>query len=352
MTGFEIDFLQVGTGEKSGDAIALRFWDSNNLALGSKIFVIDGGTKDSGEELVTHINKWYGTNRIDAAILTHPDADHASGLSVVLEKMEVGLLLMHQPWDHVDAIKQLFENTGLTTLGVARNVKAELQAAHDLKKIADRKKITIKEPFMGSKGWDGLLHVLGPSVDYYRRIFAEFDCTPEIKVAPLIPTLLQKATEAVVEWIDEDWNIETLQDGTERFRPENSSSAIILFTVGENSFLFTGDADEVALNLAADYAATQSINLTNLHLLHVPHHGSKQNVGPSILNRIKAKNSQISAGLTAPKHPSYAVVNALLRRGSAVYKTQIGGVCHPSADAPNRGWTPLASLSFSKKVQK
>src|SRR5438046_1877757 len=113
MNEYEIDFIQVGTGEKSGDAAALRFWDSSNPTAGAKIFVIDGGTKESGEELVTHINKWYGTNAVDAVILTHPDSDHASGLSVVLEKMDVGVLVMHQPWNHVDAIKHLFENENL-----------------------------------------------------------------------------------------------------------------------------------------------------------------------------------------------------------------------------------------------
>lgn len=45
MNEYEVDFLQVGTGEKSGDSIALRFWDSNNPTSSQKVFVIDGGTK-------------------------------------------------------------------------------------------------------------------------------------------------------------------------------------------------------------------------------------------------------------------------------------------------------------------
>jgi hypothetical protein len=65
--GFEIDFLPVGAGEKSGDAIAVRFGDlSRNEPT---VSVIDGGTQDSGEALVSHVRQHYGTNRVDFAIL-------------------------------------------------------------------------------------------------------------------------------------------------------------------------------------------------------------------------------------------------------------------------------------------
>ncbi len=75
---YEIDFLPVGTGEKSGDAIALRIWNN----LNQQVFVIDGGTKDAGKMLVQHIPAFCGTRAVDAVISTHPDGDHASGIGV------------------------------------------------------------------------------------------------------------------------------------------------------------------------------------------------------------------------------------------------------------------------------
>ena len=45
--GFEIDFLAVGEGERSGDAIAIRY---GSAAAGYQVGIIDGGTKDSGEQ--------------------------------------------------------------------------------------------------------------------------------------------------------------------------------------------------------------------------------------------------------------------------------------------------------------
>ena len=93
-SGYEIDFIPVGERQKSGDAIAMRITENGK----TEIYVIDGGTKASGEALVQHIRDYYRTNRVDYLISTHPDMDHISGLKVVLEKLEVGELWMHKPW--------------------------------------------------------------------------------------------------------------------------------------------------------------------------------------------------------------------------------------------------------------
>ncbi|HLV39997.1 MBL fold metallo-hydrolase, partial [Xanthomarina sp.] len=79
----EIDFLAVGNGEKSGDAIAFRYGDFTDPNK-QKVIVIDGGTKESGKELCTLIKSTYHTNTIDLVVCTHPDGDHASGLTEVL----------------------------------------------------------------------------------------------------------------------------------------------------------------------------------------------------------------------------------------------------------------------------
>jgi len=79
---FEIDFLPVGDGERSGDAIAMRFGEV--LKPGSQtVLVIDGETKESGKALVAHVTNYYGTGTVDAVICSHSDADHASGLTEV-----------------------------------------------------------------------------------------------------------------------------------------------------------------------------------------------------------------------------------------------------------------------------
>ena len=68
---YDIDFLPVGDGGRSGDAIALRFTrpDTGGLAH----VIVDAGFQDDGDALVEHVNYYYGTSSIDLAILTHPD---------------------------------------------------------------------------------------------------------------------------------------------------------------------------------------------------------------------------------------------------------------------------------------
>ena len=91
---YEIDFLPVGDGERSGDAIAMRFTrpDTGDVAH----VIIDAGFQDDGEALVDHVKRYYGTDHIDLAMLTHPDGDHIGGMGVVVRKLNVGALLVHR----------------------------------------------------------------------------------------------------------------------------------------------------------------------------------------------------------------------------------------------------------------
>ncbi len=75
--GYEIDFLAVGDGEKSGDAIAIRYGNLFGGREEQTVVVIDGGDRHSGDILVQHIATHFQTDRVDIAILTHPDSDHA-----------------------------------------------------------------------------------------------------------------------------------------------------------------------------------------------------------------------------------------------------------------------------------
>jgi hypothetical protein len=53
--GYEIDFHAVGDGERSGDAISVRYGTPGAY----RIMVVDGGNKESGEKLVEHIKNCY-----------------------------------------------------------------------------------------------------------------------------------------------------------------------------------------------------------------------------------------------------------------------------------------------------
>jgi glyoxylase-like metal-dependent hydrolase (beta-lactamase superfamily II) len=73
----EIEFLPVGDSRKPGDAIVVRYGDVNAW----KLMVIDRGNLGSGKAIVSHIRSNFGYNAVVAhAVVTHSDADHASGM--------------------------------------------------------------------------------------------------------------------------------------------------------------------------------------------------------------------------------------------------------------------------------
>lgn len=342
--GLDIDLLNVGDGTRSGDAIAFRVGNLQGAPSEQRVCVVDGGTKDSGERLVKLIRTHYGTNRVDAAILTHPDADHASGLTVVLEQMDVRALVMHKPWEHASVVKAILD-TPLTVARMENRLVRALSNAYELHKLAIQKGIPIHEPFAGELTiFNGSVTILGPSRAYYGMLLADFR---EVPAAPA--TLLGRAlgiAEGVVSRVKEVVGVESLDDSGST-SAENNSSAILLLSDGQHRALLTGDAGIPALTQAADFAQGRGIDLTALSALQVPHHGSKRNVGPTILNRIRAPVALISAAKDgSPKHPSQRVVNALARRNAKVYRTA-GTPLHQGYDAPARvGYSPATPMPY------
>lgn len=349
---FEVDFLPVGEGERSGDAICIRFGNLQGTRDEQTVCVIDGGTKASGENLVEHIKLHYNTDVVDYVFCTHPDSDHASGLTLVLESLQCGTLIMHRPWEHSEDICHLFDDPKITPEKLAGKMERNLYAAHDLEDLANKHKIKIVQPFAGLSTSDATIMVLGPDKDYYQSLLPTFRDMPEFTEKASAYDALIKLGKDTITWVAESLDIETLVDPQPGdVSSENSSSAIILFNLDGHKLLFTGDAGSEALSRAVAFASSKGISLNDLRFLQVPHHGSRRNVGPTILNQIRAGTAYISAAAEgAPKHPSKRVTNALRRRGALVYATQGTSLVHyhPSI---NRGWGPAPQVPFYPRVE-
>ena len=325
--GYEVDYLAVGDGEKSGDAIAMRWGYLRRSLPKQRVIVIDGGTKESGQALVEHIHRYYRTNEVDLVVCTHCDADHASGLSVVLEQLRVRKLLMHEPWLHGDEIYKLVTDRRVTERSLTRKMEAGLEAAHDLWEVAERRGVPVAEPFSGWKATllGQTIRILGPSRKYYEQLLSKFRCVPET---------------------------DNTLDSPPTTSAENNSSAIILLTVLGHNMMFTGDAGGEALTRAIRYGEKRDLDFSRLELLHVPHHGSEHNIDASVLDKIEARLAVVSAARNgAPKHPSSRVTNALMDRGTAVYATQ-GHSLHYGVNAPHHpGWSPAKPVPYDESLR-
>jgi beta-lactamase superfamily II metal-dependent hydrolase len=330
--GYEIDFLPVGK-EQSGDAIALRFGNMFGPRNEQVVVVIDGGFTDDGQKVVDHIRQHYGTNRIDLVVSSHPDSDHAAGLETVLTECQVGCLWMHQPWNHTDDIAKMFKDGRVTDTSVSEALRKSLEEAKVLERIALTRKIPLIEPFAGVSDASGSVWVLGPSQLYYESLLPSFRPCPEPISQPQIGGFffqtLTKAEEAL-NWIAESFNFETLDDEGET-SAENNSSTVLLIVVGERYILLTADAGAPAISQALDLFERAGLDKSKIVFVQVPHHGSKRNIGPTLLDRLlgprlqqetKARTAFVSvARVENAKHPSKRVTNAFRRRGAPVLAT-------------------------------
>ena len=356
--GYEIDFIKVGDGERSGDAIAVRYGSPGAY----KVMVVDGGNKDSGQALVHHIKDCYKTNRVDYLVNTHPDSDHASGLEVVLENLQVGEAWVHQPWNYPDTIIHWFKDGRITVDSLRERLQDALYHAYRVEELAKEKRVPVYEPFQGSKIGD--FHVVSPSRDWYLDIVAHFDKTPPAKSAPPSAGLRGMAAvlaEKVRSWVDERWDFETLKDG-ETTSYDNESSVILYAHHANKGILLTGDAGVEALTRAANYLESFNIHLpSTLTFIQVPHHGSRHNVGPSILNRLigprvllgadPTRTAFVSAGAQSDTHPRKIVTNAFKRRGATIVAAKGVSVRYHHNMGAREGWTAADEIPLYDKVE-
>lgn len=363
---YEVDFLPVGNGESSGDAICLRYSTDNGNSW--TVGVIDGGTQDSGETLCSHLRKHYDTKIIDFMVCTHPDQDHASGLSIILEQMTVNQILMHCPWDYVDHFYEKVNDGRVTKEGLVKRLKEGHRCAYSVYKIANEKGIPIHHAF-SENNEHGIpsLYIAGPSSEFYLDQVVNFrsitNITEDSKSDRGLFTGLAEAARKAVKWIAETWDEETLVDPEDdATSSENNSSVILLFDFDGKKHLFTADAGVPALDQAANKIEEHGYSLQDFSFVQAPHHGSKRNIGPTMLDRLvgykkpKGTDSHFTTFISAskegePKHPNKRVANAFARRGGKIIATQGSSKCHHATGTPDRGWSTATPLPFYEQVE-
>ncbi len=365
----EVEFLPVGSGSKPGDAIVVRYGEVNNWEL----LVIDGGNLDSGKELVSHIRKNFGYNAVVThALVTHPDTDHASGMREVLDGVPVNNLWLHMPWQFAAAARPYFANKNWTDQGLSQELLKEYDILGDLVASALKKKIAIQQPFAGMS--IGPFQVISPWQNVYPYFIPQFDRTPDAdqaaleaagfwigKVPGLLARLAEKAAAKVQKWITESWENERLKDGGVT-SATNETSVILYGDFGPGRrVLLTGDAGIWGLTLANCFARQKGLAMQDFMLVQIPHHGSRRNVGPSILNSIlgpikpNGTLPHATAFVSAPKgndtHPRKMVLNAFIRRGYKVSATQGSKIVYWGGFPARPGYGPLPTLPFATRVE-
>lgn len=360
---YEVDFLGVGEASKSGDAIAIRFGNLEGSRDEQTVVVIDGGFTKDGEAMVEHIKKHYQTETVDLVISTHPDQDHINGLFPIIEGLTVKTLWIHKIWDEPYGLSDLFDDGRVTDKSIGERLKESLESAYKLVKLAESKGITIQQPFTGLSY--GNVKVLGPTEDYYKTLITQLDGMPSAKsdASSFLSEAmvgLEALAKKALSWVFPTWGEDKLDDD-DTTSAKNNTSVITQIIVDGKRLIFTGDAGITSLNAAADQIE-QCGSGANMAFIQVPHHGSKRNVGPSVLNRLLGEpvNEGTVRNITAiastakdgePKHAHKAVLNAFTHRGVKVLSTRGSGICHVSGIKLRDGWGSLEAEPYHYQYQ-
>lgn len=346
----ELDFLDVES-EKSGDAITLRY-EVNGV---QSVHVIDGGYVDTGNKVVTHLDKWYGGVDIHNVVLTHPDQDHANGLRKVLEECNVNALWMHRPWLYATELLASFP-----TYKSVESLRSKLRALYPgpaaLEDIAGERNIPIYEPFQGAQ--IGQFLVTAPSKARYLQLIVDSERTPEKRaeeksLSRLVSEAVESALKAASTLVKRAWGMEVFpESGTAR---ENEMSVVQFGVFGGKRVLLTGDAGREALTEAADYLECKGHILPGVWCFQVPHHGGRHNVNTELLDRWLGPplaaapekttwNAICSSAKADTHHPKKVVVRAMIHRGGHFSSTE--GRClhlsHPKISRSGYSAVPQA----------
>jgi beta-lactamase superfamily II metal-dependent hydrolase len=251
----EIEFLPVGSGSKPGDAIIIRYGEPHAYNL----MVVDGGTAESGELLVSHLKKHFGPNvTVADVVLTHSDIDPASGLRELLREIPVANLWLHIPWLLAKEASHLFENKSMTDVGLRNVIKKEYDIISEVVDLGVAAGCNFYYPFTGSN--IGPFRVLSPTRYAYLHLLPQFDKTPDADQDQLEalnmwigkqPSALARAADRALakaqKWIEEKWTTERLKDGGVT-SPSNETSVVLYGDFGEHGrVILTGDAGVNAL---------------------------------------------------------------------------------------------------------
>ena len=363
----EVEFMPVGEGTRAGDAIVIRYGEEDNFDL----MVVDGGTLDAGEAMIAHIQKHFGAGAvIEHMVLTHGDADHASGLREVLKVIPVRNLWLHVPWVHAQETIHLFLDKNMSVNQLREKLVESCDIVVELVNLAQEKGTNIHFPFQGEK--IGPFTVMSPSRYAYNHLLPQFPKTPEPDKDALTglnmwlgkgqpPSLFAKLMEKAQSWVTETWGGERLKDGGQT-SAKNESSVVLYADLDSRKYLLTGDAGVNALSWAANHAIENGLPLKQFSFVQIPHHGSRRNVGPTILNRLigepipEGADTTFSAFVSCPTkddtHPRKIVKNAFIRRGGRVLATEGTGKCYPGGFANKTGYSAATPEPFSTQVEE
>ena len=201
--------------------------------------------------------------------------------------------------------------------------------------------------------------MLAPSRGRYIQLIPDLDRTPT-RMTPgggLFRNVFGDALQKARDYLDETWDIETLSNDPDPTSASNETSVVQYAELEPGKrILLTADVGPAGLDEAADYA--MQLGLMRPTMMPIPHHGSRRNVTPNVLDRwlgervgrdVVVGSAFCSIGDGKDEYPRGQVNNAFLRRGYPVYVTSGNSIMHSFGS--KRGWGSISPLPFMARVE-
>lgn len=257
----EATVLDVG----QGNALLLRTPTRHAL-------LFDGGP--AGCDLAGKLRA-LGVTELDLVVISHPHADHFAGLAEALDEVKVGSIV-----DHVQVVSDARSGTADETASAGTSEAYEyVELLRRLEQKGQCKHVLAETGTSLTAG--------GVVVDFY---------------APSRPLVLVQGSQP--------WALRGSVPSAEEL---NNASLVARISAGGWDLLLPGDAEAEVLE---DYA------LPPVEVLVVPHHGSKDGVSLSVLERLRPTVAVVSVGKDNPfGHPAPETMRVLSGKVPTVLRT-------------------------------
>ena len=308
-----------------GDALVVSYGDEED----PHYILIDGGRRSTYLHMRNRILDIPlnddGKRRIELLIVTHIDADHIEGIICLLQddelKCEFGDVWFND-WNHLEPLEpgekpvHLGPEQGEFLGALLHKQDLPWNMAFNEGAVVVPPEPT-KLPFVDLP--DGLrLTIVSPTVESLIDLREEWETV--VKAAGFRPG---NREEALQQFADKAWaklprNVRLGDEGVTKsvdHSEANGSSIAVLLEYGEARLLLSGDAHPQVLRPILDrWRAEQPDNPERVWLdaFKVPHHGSKKNLTPQLMNCIDCDTYLISTSGARFHHPDVDAIKIIM----------------------------------------
>ena len=196
------------------------------------------------------------------------------------------LIISHLDSDHIGGLIEVLKTIPVEEIWWNGSYK-DSEDIEDLFKLIIEKDITLRSPIMGDK--------------------IEID---EVTTLEIIWPLHETPTEIEIR------------------SEQNDESLVLVMHIFNHAFLYTGDIGEKAEENIVNYLFENNIQINNISIMKVAHHGSRYSTSYSWLSYFEPMASIISAGrYNTYGHPHPLVLSRLDEYNSIIWRTdQLGEV--------------------------